>query len=372
MPAVCKDSRRKELCLQERGERILFTNDLAFSYFVGDESEQFSFVKVPKLFFTDSRFEELSYGAKILYGLLLDRMSLSRKNKWLDENRRVYVIYTIDSITEDFRVSKTIAVRFMQELEKFGLIEKKRRPNQAALIYVKNFILSTEGKEALSDKMPEIQGSPEYGSPEYGSPENRIPEVHNMEVQNMEFQKTSKLQGSLKYGLPESGIPEVHNMESNKTNINDDVNHISSSSNNNREDDVAKIIQEKIDYPKIVASCQYDLEIVDLVIHCLANLFLLSKESYRIDNVQVLSEKVQQTVFEKLSERSFRQVLDNISANGAGTIYNMQNYVTICFYKLQAVPKSSSKVQRDPYSFNGFKQHDYDFEELEKELLKIR
>ena len=358
--------------LARKGERILFTNDLAFSYFVGDESEQFSFVKVPKLFFTDSRFEELSYGAKILYGLLLDRMSLSRKNKWFDESKRVYVIYTIDNITEDFRVSKTVAVRFMQELENFGLIEKKRRPNLAALIYVKNFILSNEGEEMLSDKMPETQGSPESGSLEYGSPENRIPEVQNLEVQNMEFQKEAKIQGSLESGSPENGIPEFHNMESNKTNIDDDVNYISSSSNNSRENDVVKTIQSKINYEKIIASCQYDSEIVELVVHCLANLFLLSKESYKIDNVKIPAEKVQQTVNDKLSERSFRQVLDNISANGAGTIYNMQNYVIICFYKLQTVPKGSAKGQRDPFSFNGFQQHDYDFEELEKELLKIR
>ena len=224
----------------------------------------------------------------------------------------------------------------------------------------------------LSDKMPEIQGSPEYGSPEYGSPENRNPEVQNMEVQNMEFPKVPQLQGSPKYGSPENGIPEVHNMESNKTNIDDDVNYISSSSNNSREEDVRKIIQEKINYENIVASSQYDLEIVELVVHCLANLFLLSKESHKIDNVQMPAEKVQQTIYAKLSERSFRQVLDNISANGSGTIYNMQNYVTTCFYKLQTVPKGSAKIQSDAFSFNGFKQHDYDFEELEKELLKIR
>lgn len=70
-------------------------NELMFHYFVGEESEQFTFLKVPKIFFTDRKFEALSYGAKILYGLLLDRMSLSRKNKWLDEQNRVYVFYMI-------------------------------------------------------------------------------------------------------------------------------------------------------------------------------------------------------------------------------------------------------------------------------------
>lgn len=340
----------------------MFINDLAFSYFIGDESEQFSFVKIPKLFFTDVRFEELSYGAKILYGLLLDRMGLSKKNKWLDKDKRVYVIYTIEAITEDFKVSKTVAVKFMRELEDFGLIEKKRRPNEAALIYVKNFVLAADEKEDFSEN-PQIQGSLESGSPE----------VQKVEVQKLEFQKTPQIQGSLKNGLPESGTPEVQNMESNKTKINNFLNIISSSSISTREDDVKNIIREQVNYEKIEASSKYDSEIVDKVIDCLANLFLLSKSNYKIDNVQVPTEKIQQTIVEKLSERCFTQVLDNISANGSGTIYNMQNYVTACFYKLQDIPKSAARGLKNPTAFNGFQnQHDYDFDELEKALLKIR
>ena len=66
-----------------------------FDYYYGDEAEQYSFYRIPKVLFTDSRFKGISVDAKVLYGLLLDRMGLSVKNGWLDEKRRVYIIYTI-------------------------------------------------------------------------------------------------------------------------------------------------------------------------------------------------------------------------------------------------------------------------------------
>ena len=69
-----------------------------YDYFYGTEAEQFSFYRIPKLLFTDKRFKDLSAEAKILYGLLLDRMSLSAKNGWLDQEGRVYIVYTVEDI----------------------------------------------------------------------------------------------------------------------------------------------------------------------------------------------------------------------------------------------------------------------------------
>jgi hypothetical protein len=358
--------------LARKGERILFTNDLAFNYFIGDESEQFSFIKVPKLFFTDARFEELSYGAKILYGLLLDRMGLSKKNKWLDKDKRVYVIYTIEAVTEDFKVSKTVAVRFMKELEDFGLIEKKRRPNEAALIYVKNFVLLNEGEAAVSDEISQIQGSPEDGSPKNGSPKYRNPEVQNMEVQNMEVQKTTQIQGSLNSGSPYNRNPEVQNMESNKTNIDDDELDILSSSNINREEDVINIIRDKINYKKIVESPNYGIDIVDEIISILADLCLRDR-SLKIDGKEISPEDMRSKVFRNLCEDTFLQVIENITLHGADRIYNLTNYVLSCFYRFQTINISSGpKKKKGTNAFNDFKQHDYDFDMLEKALLKIR
>ena len=79
---------------------------LQLDYYYGIEAEQFSFYRVPRLLIKDERFKKLSSDAKLLYGLMLDRMSLSMKNEWFDEDNRAYIIYTIDSIMEDLGCGK--------------------------------------------------------------------------------------------------------------------------------------------------------------------------------------------------------------------------------------------------------------------------
>ena len=82
---------------------------MAFDYFYGAQSQQFAFYRIPKVLFTDNRFQKISTEGKVLYGLLLDRVSLSMENGWIDDEGRVYIIFTLTTIRQ-------------------------------ALIYVKNFI----------------------------------------------------------------------------------------------------------------------------------------------------------------------------------------------------------------------------------------
>ena len=110
-------------------------------YFYGQQAEQFSFYRVPKLLFTDRKFSKISMEAKFLYGILLDRMNLSAKNGWFDEKGRVYIIFPVNEIMEAFDCGKQKAARLLEELQTKGdLIERVRqglgKPN---LIYVKNF-----------------------------------------------------------------------------------------------------------------------------------------------------------------------------------------------------------------------------------------
>lgn len=118
-----------------------------FDYFYGAQAEQFSFYRVPKVLFTREQFKQLSAEAKILYGIMLDKLDLSVKNKWGDEKGRVYIIYTIEQIMEDMNCADQKATKLLDELEKkCGLIERKRqglgKPN---LIFVKNFNTGVEG-----------------------------------------------------------------------------------------------------------------------------------------------------------------------------------------------------------------------------------
>ena len=113
---------------------------MEFDYFYKEQSDQFAFYRIPKVLITEEFFQELSIDAKLLYGLLLDRVSLSSNSGWFDEVGRVYVIYTIKSIMRDLHCGNKKAGRLMAELEKFGLIERKSRGlGRPWTIYVKNF-----------------------------------------------------------------------------------------------------------------------------------------------------------------------------------------------------------------------------------------
>ena len=113
-----------------------------FSYFYNNQAEKFAFFRIPKTLFTDERFIKLSTEAKVLYGLMLDRIGLSRVNGLVDNLNRVYIYFTLDEVMECFHCAKEKANKLMAELDArgIGLIEKKRqgmgKPN---IIYVKDF-----------------------------------------------------------------------------------------------------------------------------------------------------------------------------------------------------------------------------------------
>ena len=111
------------------------------NYFYGPQAEQFAFYRIPKALFTDPAFRGISTDAKVLYGLLLDRMSLSARNDWLDDAGRVYIIFTVEEVMGALCCADNKATRLLRELEGVELIERKRRGlGKPSLIYVKNFI----------------------------------------------------------------------------------------------------------------------------------------------------------------------------------------------------------------------------------------
>ena len=116
---------------------------LDLNYYYGTEADQYSFYRVPKTLLTDSRYKGVSIEAKVLYGLLLDRMGLSAKNGWYDEQGRVFIYYTLDEIQEDLNCAHGKAVKLLSELDTgngFGLIERiKQGQGRPTKIYVKRF-----------------------------------------------------------------------------------------------------------------------------------------------------------------------------------------------------------------------------------------
>lgn len=129
--------------------------EMAFNYYYGTQADQYNFIKVPKQLINDEAFADLSVNAKMLYGLLLDRMNLSMKNGWFDEENRVFIIYQITDIMNDLNMARATAVKYLKELVDFGLVEKKKRglglPN---ILYVKSFVIErdySQDEEKIND-----------------------------------------------------------------------------------------------------------------------------------------------------------------------------------------------------------------------------
>lgn len=112
---------------------------MKFDFYYGEESEQYSFYSVPKMFFDNDKFKDLSAMSKLLYSFLLDRMSLSQKRNWIDDKNRAYIKYSLKAICNDMCVSKNSVIKYMKELQTFGLIMKFPKEGMEDIIYVMDF-----------------------------------------------------------------------------------------------------------------------------------------------------------------------------------------------------------------------------------------
>ena len=209
---------------------------IQFDYFRGMEAEQYSFCRVPKVLFTAECFKSLSCEAKVLYGLMLDRMSLSIKNRWFDDEDRVYIIFTVDEIAELMNCGTQKAVKLIKELDTsngIGLIEKKRlglgKPN---VIYVKNFMIKEIPNQLM--KTDNVQKQEEYFTEETVMGENAgkiadmksegnfQEEIANLQKQEEERGKSNISQNSENH---HSKIVKITNQELSESQFKNSENH---------------------------------------------------------------------------------------------------------------------------------------------------
>lgn len=249
---------------------------LQLEYYYGIEAEQFSFYRVPRLLIKDARFKKLSSDAKLLYGLMLDRMSLSIKHEWVDEKNRAYIIYTIDSIKDDLGCSKEKAIKVLAELDSvkgIGLVEKIRRGlGKPDIIYVKNFA-------SLSAEKDEKEPANPY----------KITEVGKTDFKNSE-KPTSRSQKNRPL--------EVGKSDPNYTNINytnmSYINHINQSEKAETKDDVIdrmddhiqeyiELIKDNIEYDQHMKYDQEnDREIYDELFQVICDVVCVKRETVKI------------------------------------------------------------------------------------------
>ncbi len=171
---------------------------ITLSYFYGREAKQYSFYKIPKLLFTEEYFKKISVEAKVLYGLMLDRMSLSMKNQWLDEEGRAYIYYSLDDIMEALGCSNKKAISIMKELDTdagIGLIEKKRQgQGKPTMIYLKQFVIQDfqKCKNYTSDEKTAISEVKNLHVLKCKNDMSRSEEFTHQEVKKLHIKETDR------------------------------------------------------------------------------------------------------------------------------------------------------------------------------------
>ena len=367
-------------------------NDIIFDYYRGVEAEQYSFYRIPKMLFTDTIFQDLSCEAKVLYGLMLDRMSLSLKNHWMDEEKRVYIIFTVNNICDLMNCGTQKAVRLLKELDVktgIGLIEKKRlglgKPN---VIYVKNFMIKdeegekqqTEQKqsrivdiEELQDKRQkflndenhnsglvksinqedaesEVQNSENHNSGMMKMENQAVSETqfknsenHNsrvVKIKNQEFSKSQfKNDESHNSEVVKNNILEFSKSQSNKTNINKTDNNQSILSKNVdlSEDEMdkinhcRKIVKEQISYTAFEQNKFYRIELVDELVELMTEIFMMPDEAFERVNGTEKSIAVIKSRFCKINQLHIEYVLDSMQKNQTN-IGNIKAYLLTALY----------------------------------------
>lgn len=356
---------------------------MAFEYYYGKQADQYNFIKVPKLLVHDGAFTELSVDAKMLYGLLLDRMNLSMKNGWLDEQNRVYIIYQIKDIMSDMSMARATAVKYLQELVNFGLVEKKKRglglPN---ILYVKSFLVeknNLEQEKALEETGENMPETP-INTQKFKNYTSRSSKNEIQEVQKLNFKEFNNYTS----GSSKVELQEVQELNPSNTNINNTKlsnnkilsNHITDEKNSDwndyaDEEQYSKFIErindgigkeksvyelymdfvkKQIEYDCLIERHPYHKEQIDGIVELIAET-AVSNNDYIVVASNKFPKEVVKSKLLKLTFTHIEYVLEGLSKNTT----NVKNYKKYLLASLFNAPSTiqgyyASRVNHDMYS----------------------
>ena len=234
---------------------------MTFNYFYGTEADQFSFYRIPKALFTDSYFKDLSSDAKILYGLMLDRMSLSIKNQWFDDKNRAYIYFSIEDIMELLNCGRNKAIKSMRELDDetgIGLIEKRRQGfGKVNVIYVKTFMPEKTDEKKFEEELKKFKKQTSLENEE-------STEVYNSNPNNTNLSDTE--------------------MNDNKSNHIISVDEKRFDSDNRSEDYQAyeNLVKETIDYESLEVTHHDDMRQVDEIVNLIVETVMCKNDKILI------------------------------------------------------------------------------------------
>ena len=285
---------------------------IKLSYFYGREADQYSFYRIPKLLFTEEYFKKISVEAKVLYGLMLDRMSLSMKNQWFDTEGRAYIYYSLEDIMDAMGCSNKKAISIMKELDiesGIGLIEKKRQgQGKPTMIYLKQFMIQ------------DAQKCNNYISGE----KSAISEVKNLHVLKCK---------NVMSRSEEITHPEVKKLHTNKNNINNtelsntESNLILSGDDKMRYemDAYSELISENIELDILRERHPYDQDLLEGIFDLILETVLCKNESIIVASNKYPAELVR-SKFLKLNSSHVEYAIDCFKGNTT-KVRNIKKYL---------------------------------------------
>lgn len=328
-------------------------DNITFDYYYGKESEQFKFFRIPKELITNPKFSKLSSDAKLLYGLMLDKMSLSQKNNWFDKHNRVYIIYTIDEIMEELNRSNGTCTKILAELDTvkgIGLIERKKQGlGKPDLIYVKNFI-SIQKEDYIGENTP----SQEMQHSNISTCKNRTTVPSNSTSKEMENLHSQTCNNSISRNVITSPA-DMQNVNGNNTNTNyTDMTENNSIHLSSRMDEneyitaLIELIKKNIEYDHHMRyESVHFQELYEELFQIMCDAVCIKRDYVKIGKDNVPYELVKNK-FLKLNSMHLRYVIDCLD-NTTSNIFDINSYLLKTLYNAPSTINFyyKQKVQHD-------------------------
>ncbi len=325
---------------------------LELEYYYGQEAEQFTFYRLPKALITDPRFKDISNNAKLLYGLMLDRMSLSARSGWFDDENRVYIKYAIKSIMEDLNCSKMTAVGLLKELQGIGLVDIQQKNGLANIIYVKNFI--SEEKSVSVDRSNNCTSKKTVQHAKDQSTENTSTEIRPVKNADQEEIQTGT---GIESGQLPVQILDTNNIEFNNIESSDTYPISQSISGKRAEDDemdraeaYMQLIRENIDYDIMMSRKKWnDREMYDELYNIICDVVCVPRKSVRIAGEDYPYSLVKSR-FLKLNSSHLEYVMSCMQKNTT-KVANINAYLITALYNAPNTISNyySAEVNHDMY-----------------------
>lgn len=297
---------------------------ITFSYFYGQEADMLSFYRIPKLLFTNDYFRELSTDAKVLYGLMLDRMSLSIKNKWFDAENRAYIYFSVEDTMELLNCKKNKALDTIKALEDFSLIERKRQgQGKPAITYVKSFM------EEVTEQVQKLEK--QTSEPECDDSEVGKTNLLRLEKQTSRSWKSKPLE----VGKTNPNKNNINNTEINNTNL------IISGDEDAGLDEYhlyVNIIRENMEIDILYQQYPYDKELLDGIYDLILETVLCKTDSVCIASNQYPSQLVK-SKFLKLNSSHIQYVMDCLKET-TSKVRNIKKYLLAALFNAPTTMKS--------------------------------